>query len=352
MRILYISNTGRVERPYLDPSVRYRCYNSAEELVRLGFVVDVISFQKFILDMAQNYDLYIFHRPPYDKKLFKALEILKKRAVPYFADYDDLIFNEKHALVSPIYKQGRVDKDECISIFNRNYKALQLFDKVTVSTNFLASKVKESNPNASTYVLHNALSTNIVTQVKLNQYKYSKPRRAIKTISYLSGTASHNKDFEEIEDVLAELTHKHSDKMNLIIVGPLEFSKSKFNQVKHKRYVEYERLFEFISKTDINIAPLEINDFTNCKSGLKFFESAILGVPSIVSPIEDMLRFKDSNGVLYATTPDEWLNSIEKMIMDDEFYTEIAKNAYRYTLENCVMSKEIKKLIRIIEEEI
>lgn len=349
MKILYISNTGRVDRPYLDPSVRYRCYNNAEELVHLGFMVDVVSFQKFTIEMGNNYDIYIFHRPPYDKKLFAVLELLKQRKVLYFADYDDLIFNEKYALVSPIYKQGRVEKDECINIFTRNYKSLQLFDKVIASTHFLALKVKESNPTATTYVLHNALSSNLLTQIKLNKHKYFKPKKAIKTISYLSGTASHNKDFKEIEEVLVELTHKHSDKVHLMIMGPLEFSKSKFKKVKHKQYVEYEKLFESISKTDINIAPLEINDFTNCKSGLKFFESAILGVPSIVSPIEDMLRFEESKGISYAKTPEEWSAALEELILNEEALKLKADNAYAYAINNCVVSKEIKAFVNYME---
>ena len=350
MKILYVSNTGRVDRPYLDPSVRYRCYNNAEELVRLGFLVDVVSFQKFTLKMTENYDLYIFHRPPYNEKLFSALEILEKRNVSFFADYDDLIFNDKYALVSPIYKQGRVEKDECINIFTRNYKSLLLFNNVLTSTEFLATKVRESNPNASTYVLPNGLSTNVLTQIKLNHHKYLKPKQVRKTISYLSGTASHNKDFAEIESALAELTNKYSDKVNLIIVGPLDFDKSKFKQVKHKKYVEYERLFEFISKTDINIAPLEINDFTNCKSGLKFFESAILKVPSIVSPIADMLRFEDSKGISYATTPSEWFSKLEEIILDDELYQLKAENSFKYAIENCTVKKEIKPFLKYIEE--
>ncbi|MEL6648643.1 MAG: hypothetical protein AAFQ05_13280 [Pseudomonadota bacterium] len=38
-----------------------------------------------------------------------------------------------------------------------------------------------------------------------------------------------------------------------------------------------------IAEVDINIAPLQLNDFTNCKSELKFFEAAIVGSYTIAS---------------------------------------------------------------------
>jgi hypothetical protein len=349
LKLLYISNTSRTKRAYLDPSVRYRCFNFAEEFMRSGYIVDVISFAELELSMLENYNVFVFHRPAYDKKLFDSLEILKENGSLLFADYDDLIFNDKYALISPIFKQGRVTKEKCLDIFERNKKALKLFENILVSTNFLALKVKEAHETASVHVLPNALSSDLLKQLELNKYKYVKQFNNKKTITYLSGTESHNKDFEVIENVLVEILEKYSDRVSLIIVGPLKFTKSKFKQVKHKRYVEYDKLFEFISKTDINVAPLELNDFTNCKSGLKFFESGILGVPSIVSPIEDMLRFKDSKSIIYATSDSEWYSALEKMICDDDFYRSCSDNAYRYTKENCVMKISYKKFQNIIE---
>lgn len=347
MNLLYISNTSRVQNPYLDPSVRYRCYNFAEEFIKNGYVADVISYENFHVKLLDNYDIFIFHRPPYDKKIFKAIEILNQKAKLYFADYDDLIFNDKHAEIAPIYKQGIVSLEKCVDIFQRNEKALQLFSNIIVSTNFLKLKVLQSHPSASVLVLHNALSSNMLNQLKLKNHQ-KKPSK-IKTISYLSGTASHNSDFSIVEDVLSELELKYTDKINIVVVGPLEFSKSKFKNIIHKRYVEYERLFDFIAQTDINIAPLELNDFTNSKSGLKFFESGVLQVPSVVSPIDDMLRFQKSNAIAYASTQKEWFDALERMICDDKYYEELSHNSFEYVKKYCTVNHTIKVLYKEIE---
>ncbi len=134
-----------------------------------------------------------------------------------------------------------------------------------------------------------------------------------------------------------------------MIVGPLEFSKEKFDTVVHKRYVEYDRLFGFIAKTHINIAPLEMNDFTNCKSGLKFFESAVLGIPTVATPIADMLRFEDSGGIDYAVEPQEWFDALEALILDDEHYDRRSRNALHYTREHCLVSQSLKVFERCLE---
>ena len=330
-----------MERPYLDPSVRYRCYNFAEAFVAQGDIADVVSFAKLDLQSLQNYDVCVFHRPPYGEKLFRSLEILQKNHTPFFADYDDLIFNEKYALASSIYKQGRAGREECLRIFSDNEKALRLFDNVTVSTHPLREKVLEIRPEAEVTVVYNALPESVLRDIELHEYKKS-ACSGPKIISYLSGTASHNKDFEIVEDVLAELTRKHSGKAKLVIVGPLEFSKEKFENIVHKRHVEFDRLFGFISRTNINIAPLEMNDFTNCKSGLKFFESAVLGIPTVSTPIADMLRFKDSDGIDYATEPQEWFDALETLILDEEHYDRRSRNALWYSREHCLVSQSLK----------
>jgi len=347
LRFLYVSHTGRIERPYLDPSVRYRCYNPAEDIEHFGHLADVISFGAFDIDMIKNYDVFIFHRPPYDKKLEIALAVMDRYHKKYFADYDDLIFAPEYALESSLYKTGRADKRKVIDIFKKNFKAMRFFNNFTVSTEPLKELLLSLNKKKtiSVNVIHNGLSSSWIERV---ESKSSIIQSTVKRISYLSGTKSHDHDFEIVQSILAS---QLSEKINLevMLVGPLEYDKKLLtDKVRHLRYVEYEKLPEIIRKSWLNIAPLENNIFNRCKSGLKFFESAIFGIPSIVSPIPDFTRFSDSD-IIIANTEQEWIDAIEKLYSDREYYQKISDSIKKYSKEYCLSTSQTKKFINIIE---
>lgn len=348
-KILFVSATGRVERPYLDPSVRYRCYNPAMALEEEGFLVDVISLKKLTESIISRYDIFIFHRPSYEKKLIKIIEIIKEKNALLFADYDDLIFSSKYALESSIFKTKRATKEECLSIFNNNEKALMLFKNFIVSTQPLKEKVLELKENAEVNVINNALSEDVLNRINSQKEYHKKINSEKKVISYLSGTASHDKDFEIVENAIYKILKKYKNEVEVNIVGPLKYDKEKLHMVKHIPYVDYEYLSKLIAKTHINIAPLEMNRFTNCKSGLKFFESGILSIPSVVTPINDMLRFEDSKGIVFATTESEWYKELERLILDNNYYEEKSKNTYDYVVKYCTMKNEVEKYIKLFK---
>lgn len=347
LKFLYISTTGRLERPYLDPSVRYRCYNPAEDLTNMGYLADVVSFYDFKIEMIKNYDVFVFHRPPYDEKLEIALAVMDRYNKRYFADYDDLIFAPEYALQSSIYLTGRVDKKKVREIFKKNFKAMKMFKNFTVSTLPLKEILQKlnKNVNVNVNVIHNGLVESWINKVQSGLIKNTSMN---KKISYLSGTKSHDHDFKIVENLLFEqLSEKEF--LELMIVGPLEFDKKLLNKkVNHISYVEYKNLPKLINKSWLNIAPLEDNVFNNCKSGLKFFESAILGIPSIVSPITDFERFEDA--VIIARNENEWKQAIEKLYNDDAYYKQKSLEVQQYTYNNCTSLIQTKSFLKIVQE--
>ncbi|WP_219626649.1 hypothetical protein, partial [Vibrio parahaemolyticus] len=65
-KVLFVSHTARLNRPYFDPSVRYRCFNLADELNERGYYCKVTTSFEFIKNDISNFDIYVFHRPPFD----------------------------------------------------------------------------------------------------------------------------------------------------------------------------------------------------------------------------------------------------------------------------------------------
>jgi glycosyltransferase involved in cell wall biosynthesis len=340
LRVIYITNTSRVDRPYLDPAVRYRCYNPAYDLRKLGLLADVTSIQYFEMSMIDNYDVFVFHKPPLNNTVEAALALIQKRNKLAIADYDDLIFNEKNALQSSLFLTGRATESAAIDIFKRNHEALKFFDYATVSTTCLAKQAIESNPNMTVKVIHNGLNTAWVESAKL----YFRARPIAGRIAYFCGTKSHDHDFETIEDVLVQVLQENT-KASLHIVGPLTFNKDKFprSRLYLTSAVPYENLPKFIMQSWVSIAPLDNNLFNYCKSGLKFFEAAAFGVPSVATPIPDMQRFSDANIVL-AQTSDEWHEGLNYYLNSQSHQSAIEEN-YHYVFEKCVSSVQTLRLI-------
>lgn len=352
-RVLFVTQTGRVETPYLDPSVRYRCYNHAEVLEDEGLGTDVIAQQKLTVRLTENYDAFVFHRPyGGDPNLVTCLDAIRKRGCRVIADYDDLIFAPEYALQSSIFLNGIRNETQTKGIFSNNYLGFMQFDSFTVSTGTLRDQILKLKPDAEVTVVRNGLSRRFVDSFDLPsraERSKSVAGDSLKVISYLSGTASHNCDFASIADVLREFLNSHPE-FRLVIAGPLElpdaFPRRSLIRMPHR---EYRDFFASVGTACFNIAPLKSNNvFNDCKSGLKFFESGIWGVPSVVSPLEDFKRFEDSSGIKISSDAEKWLEAMN-LFADDEFRLAASRELPLYCYEKC-MAKEPGLLLKSVLE--
>lgn len=105
-------------------------------------------------------------------------------------------------------------------------------------------------------------------------------------VGYFSGSPSHDHDFRIAAASIAELMDRDPT-VHLRIVGFLNLPKE---MSRFRRRIEILPLQDFLSlqreigATEINLVPLQENEFTHCKSELKWFEAAIVGSLTIASP--------------------------------------------------------------------
>ena len=349
-RILFVTQTARTEAPYLDPSARYRCYNPAEVLEDEGFIVDVVAQQNLTTGLTENYDAFVFHRPyGGDPNLVTCLDAIRKRGCPAVADYDDLIFAPEYALESSIFLNGVRNETQTRRIFNDNYLGFMQFDSFTVSTGPLRDHVHRLRPDARVTIVRNGLSRRLVATFDTHRRAMVPDEgRCLKVMTYLSGTASHNKDFESVADVLAAFLAAHRE-FRLAIAGPLElptgFPRDSLIRLPHR---EYRDFFASAGVAFFNIAPLKpCNAFNACKSGLKFFESGIWGVPSVVSPLEDFRRFGDSPGIAICEDEQSWRAALEAFA-DKGSCAVAAGGLHEYCLANCMAEAQSKKFLPLL----
>jgi hypothetical protein len=76
-----------------------------------------------------------------------------------------------------------------------------------------------------------------------------------------------------------------------VVVG--DFDQAQFpeftpfvDRLDQRPFVEWTRLPAEISRVDINLIPLVLNPFTEAKSDLKYYEAAVLKIPSVATLTE------------------------------------------------------------------
>ncbi|NUB28212.1 glycosyltransferase [Azospirillum brasilense] len=325
----FVSETGQEKNPLLDPSVRYRCYHPAEMLVANGNVCTVVSARQFFNAPLLNQDVYVFHRPNMARASFRSVtEGLRRNGAIMIADYDDLIFGtEDIALVSSAVKNGTLTEEKAIAAFQSNLAGLRQFDKVTTSTDPLAARVREFNPNAQVQVVPNFIPDSILSIHK--ELGTSSQKRLPTSIGYFAGTRSHDKDFPIVEAALHRTLSENLD-FKLLVVGPVAVPRSiaSLPNVNTAPVVNFLRLPALMSMCATVIAPLETSNFNNCKSRVKFLEAALAGCRLIATPIPDMKAI-GSERLTLAFNTDDWYEALSDSL-DTDSQTDLAKSNFAF----------------------
>ncbi|KAA6187849.1 glycosyltransferase [Thiohalocapsa marina] len=135
-------------------------------------------------------------------------------------------------------------------------------------------------------------------------------------IGYASGTATHDADFAPLVPVLRDVLSRHPQ-ARLCVVGTLDLALDALpkGQLERRPLVPHINLGAELARFDINLIPLERSRFCDGKSPLKYFEAALLGVPSIAvdNPTYRALIQPGRNGLL-AASPEDWRQKLELLL--------------------------------------
>ncbi len=292
--VLFVSSTARNDRPFLDISTRYRCFHMADALSQRGYRCQVISQQRLqgAPEIADSFDRLVFHRPQLTDQI--AERLLRwtetKRAV---ADFDDLIFDVKNADNTSMVRKNPSASKTVRNFVAANAGATGMFSLATYSTTPLKKRADELFSSSNNAVVHNALDRAQIGMSRLVRQHAGTSKRRYR-LGYFSGTATHNADFAMIAEPLARaLTANPRDR--LLIVGPLDLPAPLggfLDRIERLDFVPFVRLPALMAQVDTVLAPLEESPFNSCKSGLKFFEAALVGCRVVATPIPDIDRFE------------------------------------------------------------
>jgi glycosyltransferase involved in cell wall biosynthesis len=340
-----------------EDTMRYRCYHHQEQLGLFGVTSDVFEFDKIDWYSITNYyKIFILHRVSYTPVIAKAITTGKKNNKIFIFETDDLIFNEAYLPDITFLKEFPQ------SFINLYADSLVKYNRTLMLCNYaICSTIKLKNELAKfidpghVFINKNCVNDTMISISKEALENNHKSDNLIR-IGYMSGTNTHNYDFREVQPALLSLLKKYSNLM-LHIAGPLEISdefKPFSQQIIRIPFMNWKKLPFEIAKLDINLAPLENTAFSQAKSDLKYFEAALVKVPTVASYVDEYIyNIRDGYNGFLAKNKLEWEEKLENLIKDKNLRLTIGENAYNEIIEKrnlTVTAENFNKIINSITE--
>lgn len=315
-------------------SKRYRVFNVIEALKSMG--IDAAHFRD--IDIPEqlgdilSHDIIVLFRYPWSANVDRLIEEARAKSIPLVYDVDDYIFDPAIASrVDGVRMLSEEGKIAYVAGALRYRQTLESCDYATAPTEFLANM--QSFFVNKAYVIANTMNSEQLRIYRSIASDGSQAPADKVTLGYFSGTLTHQKDFEQAYPALARLLQDLPN-VSLMIKG--EFRLEEFPDLKKfgrrvtlAPFSDWRELPQSISQIDINLIPLEHNSlFCESKSELKYFETAILGIPSVVSEVGPYKYvIKHGHNGLLARTPEDWYVSLKSLSEDKSLRKRIGQAA-------------------------
>jgi glycosyltransferase involved in cell wall biosynthesis len=299
LRIAFVSSSTNMRRFRRDASFIYRCENLALAMHAMGHKADLLHITTLMLNT--NYDVVVFLRPSMSWQFKYVVKRLRARGATLIGDVDDLIFDPAYAKFRPAVRNELEDLTKTREKFIAHARALQEMDAVHCSTKALAEHYLALHPERQCKVVPNAPHRSWDAICPSGK---TPPR----SISYFSGTRTHDRDLAIVAPVLGRLLERHQD-LAVQLVGPVsaDLHHPRVHRVEKVDFDAYARL---VSATYLCIAPLEDTPFNRCKSALKAMEAGAMNVPTVASSIGEYAEIC-VDGLLKAGSVEEWESQLE-----------------------------------------
>ncbi len=326
MRGRIATSAGPLSVYYLDgvpaqASARYRVFNALEQL-RLAGVQGVLLTQDYDPERALEGSrgtpaVLVIHRAPWDERLACLINSAREQGLRVLFDIDDLVF-DPIALpwVRALSRLNPAELELYEDGVRRYFRALRSCDAALTTTRALASVVAAEGVPA--FVHRNAVDLRSLDTA--SAARQARHRRDEVVLYYGAGTATHDVDFQECGRALERLLQRHSS-VHLLVQGDVELGYGLDllgARIRRWPWMPWPDYLWAMAQADINLAPLELgNPYSEVKSELKWFEAAVLGLPTIASAtsaFSEVIR-SGENGFL-ARTEAEWYDTLEHLVGD------------------------------------
>ena len=274
---------------------------------------------------------------PLNKVLLSAKE--NNRRIIF--DIDDMCFHPSHfqPQFMDAIRTELMDTHALQKLGQDTFAVLQFADICSLPTEPLAREVYRLSMKP-TIVIPNTFDRSVQQRALTARQQWLDTRNdSFIRIGYAAGTKTHQADFKRAVPGLVTVLKNNPEVRLVLFKGMIDLTEFRDlqtvqNQIEWRDVVPLDKLPDEVARFDINIAPLDTsNVFCQCKSQLKFFESALSGIPSITSATEPMKAVIQSgqNGFL-VEDDNEWEIVLQNLIDDKQLLNQIGHNARRSVL--------------------
>jgi glycosyltransferase involved in cell wall biosynthesis len=143
-------------------------------------------------------------------------------------------------------------------------------------------------------------------------------------------------DFNPVMDAIAIFNRKAKRNLILKIIGDgsklsyakkLAKEKGIASSVVFTGWVPYSKLYEYLADSDICILPFDCGKISFLSMPMKIHEYAISKKAIISTPLPEIKRIYGSS-IIYATSTQEYLTSIEQLLDDKDLKSRLVNRAY------------------------
>ena len=232
---------------------------------------------------------------------------------------------------------------------------MRLCDGVITTNAFLAEKVRDFS-GLPTWTVPNFLNQaqiDLSSQIRAAKQHSEWARDGQIDIGYFSGTPTHARDFALIEPALVSLLESNPA-VRLRIVGfpPQSELLAPFaHRIETLPLQDFLNLQRVIGDVEINVVPLQDNEFANCKSELKYFEAAIVGTVTIATPTFTYRGAIDDGWNGYLATAQQWDDVLRERVAAVDGVRTVAERAAADALERYAPEAQASALRAALLEE-
>ncbi len=233
-------------------------------------------------------------------------------------DIDDPIFDaDTYRVNRNLETLSSAEREQLLDSADLHLEVMRQCQYQFVSTRGMAERVQ------AVLGLEAAIWPNVVdaetTQLAAQLEDRARSAREETVVAYMSGSRAHDRDFESVAPVLANMLARHPAVV-LMLVGYVEVPAALAPYSERLRRIpfgNYHEYFAALARAELVVVPLLIDAFNACKSAIRFYEAALLGIPVVASRVGQFSEVIEPGVTGYlASNSDEWDEALTTLLAD------------------------------------